>query len=175
MFRKSYLPIHLVFLACLLMLAAFLAAGCASTGTKAADVSVKTYASLHQVLLTVKNVEWGVCQPVAATKYQQCTNPEAANIGLTDAKHQAINGHLTDAFQLEIKLGPALKAWRAGDPPPHSTAELLAVAKEIVTIVSPFLTDVGQNILKSATDLLDLAAKLAAAFSVPAPVAVEGR
>lgn len=75
--------------------------GCA---TKTTPVQVAVVS--HDALATAQDLEANLCFGVpdayaalALPAHDHCTNPVAAQVGLTDAKHRQINQGLAEAFQ----------------------------------------------------------------------------
>ena len=162
MIKRIFAPLVLAFVLCAAVLLGVVS--CATTGPR--EKAIKTYATVHALLTTTREVEWAVCG-VVPPKYTACTNPEAVKIGLTDPKHQAFNGKLEDAFKLEQQVGVALKAWQTGMPPPTALRDLVAVATEIVGQAKLLVGESGQKILARAQEVLDAVMTIFNAFSTP--------
>jgi hypothetical protein len=112
---------------------------------------------LRQALTLVDDTERGLCMPDAAAP-NHCTAKDAATLGLTDARHQALSRVLADAYDLSAKVGQALIAWRAGDPIPSDLLTLLADAQEAVTQISAFAP--GSQLMQKAQDVVTKAKAL---------------
>jgi hypothetical protein len=106
---------------------------------------------VRQALTLLDDTERGLCAPDPAAP-NHCTSPTAATIGLTDARHQALSRTLADAYALDIKVGQALIAWRAGDPVPPDLLTLLADAQQAVSQISAFAPD--SALMRNAKDLV---------------------
>lgn len=87
------------------------------------------------------NAERALCRPGAdPTKaIPTCDGLAAAEIGLTDARHQQLAGLYSRAFDLQITAATALKVWRAGDPQPTSLVEYERALNEIVNLIVQFM------------------------------------
>jgi hypothetical protein len=139
----------------LLILALATLVACASIPVKQ-RVS-NTHQAMHQALVLVDDAERTLCQPVpAATNH--CGNPAAASIGLTDEKHQAFSRQLAAAYDVDVKVGAAVIAWRAGDPVPSDLQTLLSYATQILqtanTLTDQPLIDKAQTFLARINTLV---------------------
>lgn len=129
--RSTLYPLYFSLIAC----TALLLFACASLPAK--DRAVRTYQTIHATVSTVQDFERAACIPDAADA-KHCTSKLAAQMGLTDAKHVELNGYLSDAFALEIKVGAELKAWQTGQPVPPGVAQLTVLASKILTVAEGF-------------------------------------
>jgi hypothetical protein len=146
--QRIFYPLYFALVLC----TALLFVSCASVGRK--ERAVHSYQTIHAAIASVQDIERAACIP--ATDATKCTSALAPKFGLTDAKHVEINKALSDAFALEIKVGDALKAWKAGDPPPTDLAALSAVASQILKIAEGFAPadSDARRILENATRLV---------------------
>ncbi len=92
----------------------------------------QTHQTIHQALVTVDDAEIALCAPKPAA-VNTCGNPLAAQLGLTDAKHQSISRTLKSDYDLDRNIGIAMIAWKAGDPMPKDVSTLMADAQAILT------------------------------------------
>jgi len=83
--------------------------------------------------------------------------------GLTDEKHREIAGFFAKAFDAEIKTADALIAWRAGDPPPASVAELQAVTHQTLEAAKAIVPAQAELISKIQV-VVEQVAKVVLAF-----------
>lgn len=158
---RIYYPLYLALVGSLALL---FVASCASVPRK--EKALQVYQSIHASISSVQDAERLLCLPDATTP-THCTSTLAPKLGLTDAKHVDINAKLVKAFALEIQVGTALKAWRAGDPAPHGLSELSTVANEVLTVASALTDDADvRRIIASAKALLDTIAALTASLGV---------
>lgn len=121
----------------------------------------QTHQAAHQALVLVDDAERTLCQPAPAAP-NTCSNPAAATIGLTDAKHQALSRQLAEAYAVDAKVGAAVIAWRAGDPVPSDLQTLLTYATQILSTANT-LTD--QPLIDRAQTYLARIRTLVQAFS----------
>jgi hypothetical protein len=89
----------------------------------------------QDVLATAQDLEANLCWGVASTldpvpDREHCTNPLAATVQLTDARHQAINARLGPAFRLHKELTAQAKAGAT-----INLARLQALIQEILALV----------------------------------------
>ena len=92
-----------------------------------------------------------------------CTNPDAAAIGLTSALNQKIAQSLIKAFEADKKVSAAIIAWRAGDPPPTDLSQLLTDAQAAFDVVKTF-APAGSSLLIKGQKVLDEIGKLVVLF-----------
>lgn len=88
---------------------------------------------------------------------EQTTYDSKALAGLTPAVHAKVQRALAKAFDAQIQIGPALKAWRAGDPAPAGITQWLATVNEVVDAIEPLVPqsgNIGQQALKWAKVVL---------------------
>lgn len=157
--QRIFYPLYFSLIVCGALLVS-----CASLSRK--ERALKVYQTIHASIASVQDSERLLCLPDATTP-THCTSTLAPKLGLTDAKHQDFNAKLSRAFDLEIKAGLALKAWRAEDPAPKELSELSAVGKEILTLASTLSDDADvRRIIAKANELLETIASLAAALGV---------
>jgi hypothetical protein len=119
----------------------------------------------HQLVRTAitafDDAEIALCAPDPA-KVNHCTSPQAATIGLTDARHQAISRALADAYTKDKLVSAAIIAWKAGDPKPATLDELLKDATDALTAAQAALP--GNALIAKGMDLLTKINALAAAW-----------
>jgi len=92
-----------------------------------------------------------------------CTNSEAAAIGLTSALNQKIAQSLIKAFEADKKVSAAIIAWKAGDPPPADLSQLLTDAQAAFDVVKTF-APAGSQLLVKGQQVLDEISKLVVLF-----------
>jgi hypothetical protein len=129
--------------------------GCQSVPIKQAISA--DHQGLRQALTLADDTERGLCAP-DATAPNHCTSPSAVTIGLTDARHQSLSRVFADAYALDIKVGQALIAWRAGDPVPSDLLTLLADAQQAVTQIGAFAPN--SELMTNAKAVVDKAQAL---------------
>lgn len=112
-----------------------------SLGTLAACQSVplkQRVSTTHQIarsaVVEADDAERRLCQPAPSPASNHCTNPVAASVGLTDAKHQELSRKFAEVYRLDIAAGNAIVTWRAGDPVPTSVQDFLAAAHDLLTV-----------------------------------------
>ena len=119
----------------------------------------------HQLVRTAitafDDAELALCAPDPA-KPNHCTNPQAATIGLTDARHQAISRALVDAYVKDKLVSAAIIAWKAGDPPPATINDLLTDATSALAAAQAAAP--GNALITKGLDLVAKINALAAAW-----------
>jgi len=137
---------------------------CASVPPRqAAIVSVQ---AVEKALDTAQTAERQVCFVNPSTESgPHCTNPIAATVGLTDARHQQIAAALRDAFLTQAKVVDALALWAPGQPAPTSLATLTTQVQSALTVAQALVPQ-GQG----ATILADIQAVITAAQKIAAAV-----
>jgi hypothetical protein len=113
------------------------------------------------------DLERSLCSPTAdqTQPIRHCDGPQAATLGLTDARHSALAVKFSKAFDLEIQAATALKLWRSGEPAPADFAGYRQVINEILTDVLQFLPK-SQPIVEKAQAAVDEAGHVAALLGV---------
>lgn len=123
-------------------------AACASVSVK--ERAVIDLQGLHQVLAAAQDTEISL--------YTSGTVP-----ALTEAKHRQFHTALSKAFAAEITLATALRTWRAGDPAPASSSEVVALARETLTVVAD-LAPQASALVAAVQSWLDTAVAVQAMF-----------
>jgi len=121
----------------------------------------QTHQTVREAIVAVDEAERLLCGPMPAPNENRCASPTAAAIGLTDAKHQAISRTLAQAYEADVRVGAAIVAWRAGDPPPADLDALLARAQETLSVAA---TVADSTFASKAQTLVARAQRLVAAF-----------
>ena len=87
----------------------------------------------QKAVLTVQTAETalGAAQDTERSLYLQGTLP-----ALTPERHKDISQAFSKAFQAQIDVTTALKAWRSEDPVPTSVTEILGYAQETWDVVA---------------------------------------
>jgi len=134
--RTSGLPnkIGAWFLAVAVGLGALSTAACGQTATAIKAGSVVTLEAAETALEAAHDLERSTCNALAdqTQPITTCT-PDAAALGLTTAKHQAIAKAFAKAFTVNEQAAAALKLWKPGDPAPASFVAYVAAANDIAT------------------------------------------
>lgn len=137
--------------------------GCGSIGLK--QQAVITLNGSEAALEAAHDAERLVCSPTAnqAAAITHCDGPLAVQLGLTDAKHQALARAFSVAFEAQAKAAIVLQAWRAGDPAPASVSEyhqdvsdVLALVAQVFPTTHTVTTDAQQAVDKAAAILTTL-------------------
>jgi hypothetical protein len=120
--------------------------GCAGTISP-----LQVAATAHDSLALAQDLEGQFCWDVpsallAPTDKMHCTNPIAATINLTDARHQAFNVKLAYAFHLNYVATAAIRAGQKPDLTPltAAVASLLTLVQELVQ--TPATTRLGDAV-----------------------------
>lgn len=132
--------------------------GCANAGLKAKqDILIG---------LQVNETALGAFQDAEKAAYDS-----HAVAALTSDVHKHVSAALSHAFEEQIKLGTALKAWKSGDPAPASVTALIDDAQAAYDAVSPLVPaapQMGDTFSKLRTWLNEIVA-LAKQFNVTLP------
>lgn len=107
----------------------------------------------HSVIAAVQDAERALCGQTIAVP-TQCTNPQAVAIGLTDARHQAINASLATVYRGEIKFVTGLQTWQPGQAEPAGLDESLAAASNVLDALTALAPGSAQTLLSVAHQLL---------------------
>lgn len=109
-------------------------AGCASLPVK--QQATEKLVATERLLATAQDTERALCSPTAdkSKPITHCDGSVAATVGLTDARHQATASAFAIAFTAQVKAATALRAWKAGDPPPTDVATLSADITAALTL-----------------------------------------
>lgn len=110
-------------------------AACASVPVK--EKATLTLQASEVALANAQDAERSLCDAsaTAAVAVTHCTNPAAAAVGLTDAKHQEAARAFAKAFTAQAQSATALLAWRAGEPAPMTLTEYASDARDVLAVV----------------------------------------
>jgi hypothetical protein len=97
--------------------------------------------------------------PASASFRAKC--PADHQLAANPTNHNVINCLFSVAFGDEVKAGNALRAWRAGDPPPASLAELNRDADDILGLVKSVAPQ-STDFVSKAQAILDEVLKVVA-------------
>ena len=127
----------------------------------------ESHQAVRLALTAFDDTEHELCLPAVVdappVHRGDCTNPDAAAIGLTSALNQKIAQSLIKAFEADKKVSAAIIAWKAGDPPPADLSQLLADAQAAFDVVKTF-APAGSQLLVKGQQVLDEIAKLVVLF-----------
>lgn len=140
----------------LLVIPLVLALGCASTPLK--QKISEGHQTVRAALTAFDDAELALCAP-DATKLH-CTNPAAAQAGLSDAIHAKIKDALVDAYTKDQAVSAAIIAWKSGDPKPSDLPTLLTDANAALGAVTQFAPNSG--LLAKAKSFVDAVTQLEA-------------
>jgi hypothetical protein len=149
----------------LFVLCAFINASCASLPAK--QTTVVSLQASETALEAAHDAERLICSPSAdKTKaITHCDGPQAASIGLTDARHVQLARAFSKAFDTEIKAATVLKAVPVNGTMPASLAEYQADLNAILALVSEVFPKTAETAVK-VQQAVDEAAKAAALLGV---------
>jgi len=103
-----------------LLLVFVLVVACVATGCAARLTPLQQVQATHDALATAQDLEaqlcWGVATVTAPVPDRsRCTTAIATTVGLTDARHQALNAQLATAFTVHKAVTAQLRAGTAAD------------------------------------------------------------
>ncbi len=137
---------------------------------QALSASLRTNQGLALMQDAEANLCWGLPSAMQAkaevVDLKHCTSPGAAQIGLTDDKHQAFNRALAAAFDAHLKMSAELRLWTVGSPTPSSVGsfiEQLQAALALARTLSPGNAMVG-NVVDYALALIKAGQDIAASL-----------
>lgn len=130
--------------------------GCASLTPKQQAENI--HGLVRLALTALDDAEHDLCLP-AATVPHDCTNPDAAKVGLTSAANQQIAAKLVEAFKADKLVSLVIQSWKAGDPAPADLPALLADVQAAFNVVKSFapsgsLFDKAQKVLDEVNSLV---------------------
>ncbi len=150
----------------LILLALLLSApGCASL-PPAKDIAITTLQGSEISLGAAQDAERALCfNHPNAESGPHCTNPVAAQVGLTDARHQAARDFAIAAFSKQKLAATALQLWQPGTAPPQDLVDYQTAIKNLLDIAR-VLDPGAKTFLDQAQAAVDNAAKAASAVGV---------
>lgn len=139
-----------------------LAVGCA--GSLKANL-VAAHQGIETSLAGVDDAERLACfgQLSLPANPTTCGNPLALKFGLTDQRHQKFSQLLSQAYAVQVRLAPAIKTFKAGDPIPTDLTTSLQLAQEVQSAAAVF--DPSSNIPARVKTWLDELTALSKLFN----------
>jgi hypothetical protein len=136
-------------------------AACASLPVK--QRAVLSLQASESALASAQDFERALCFNLPAVESgEQCTNPLAVSVGITDERHQNIAELFDQAYGIEKRADSALRAWTTGTAAPPTLAtyvmelnQLLQIAKVLDPGAAMFLNYV-QTAIDSAQAIVTL-------------------
>lgn len=142
----------------------------------AQQVAVVAAQSVETALDALQDFERSLCfntpstrtAPTVGESGPTCTNATAATIGLTSARHVAIEAAIGRAFTLQGKVAVALAAWTPGSAAPTDLAGLSAQVSSAITVAQVLVPNgPGATVLKDTLAVLTAVNQIATAIGVP--------
>lgn len=150
---KKFLALALVFTALTFNTA------CATTGISLKQKTVNGLQASVDILTEAQTLSRSFCFINPAVEAGlHCTNPIAAQLGMTDAVHVKMATFFADAFGVADKAALVIPLWKAGDPTPTTVQQymtdlqaILAAAKALDPAASPLVTKVQTAVTLGAS------------------------
>lgn len=106
------------------------------------EIALQTASTSNQALDLIQDVEaqlcWGTTTAIEAkntvTDLTKCNAPVAAQVGLTNERHQAFNKALVQAYKAHLTMTADLRIWTAGMPVPQSVNDYVTAAQSALTL-----------------------------------------